>query len=270
MPRYRIHDLERDEMQEMELPGPLRPVTLLPVPYVSQLEEGALAHRNDCGAAAAVMLLRACRGVTVSVDEFYDRVNAVGDGMLSIVGIRTALEGYRLFTEWRSGLTPANLYNYLMAGRPPMALIKYGVLRNLGLTEDKSFDGPHFVVVVGMDTRLVYVHDPLYHGRGGEAVGYPVNAFREAWVGAGRDPQYPAPESSALIPYSSVSTIGTNTPLYRAQVLTALRVRSGPGTTFGQVGLLNAGEIIGVYREQGGWGEIEPGLWVSLAYTRRL
>ena len=59
MTTYRVTNLDVPEefVDYPDIVAGIRPASLLPVPYVSQLEEGAKLHNNDCGAACGVMLL---------------------------------------------------------------------------------------------------------------------------------------------------------------------------------------------------------------------
>ncbi len=152
--RYRVINLESGRSRDYETSTPLKPVTLLSVPYISQLGPGADSRRNDCGAAAAVMLLSAYTGKTLTPDAFYDKFNIPGDPYLSINQLRDALGSEGILTELKAGLTLRDLFGYLLAGRPSIVLIKYSVLRDAGLTE-KSFSGPHFSVVAGMDLKYI-------------------------------------------------------------------------------------------------------------------
>ena len=43
--RYKVEEIDTGAVQEYQLGNPLRPVTLLSVPYVSQLSPEADAHR---------------------------------------------------------------------------------------------------------------------------------------------------------------------------------------------------------------------------------
>ena len=48
-----------------------------------------------------------------------------------------------------------------------------------------------------------------------------------------------------------------------------LRVRSGPGTNYGQVGSLSAGQSISVVGSEGEWVQLSNGGWVSAHYVSR-
>ncbi|NPA06136.1 MAG: SH3 domain-containing protein [Chloroflexi bacterium] len=62
---------------------------------------------------------------------------------------------------------------------------------------------------------------------------------------------------------------GAPEPSGERRVVTAyrLRVRSGPGTEYGIVGVLQRGDVVTVLETKDGWGRIGPGRWIALRYT---
>lgn len=263
--RYRVLNLESGRSREYETSTPLKPVTLLSVPYVSQLGQGADSRRNDCGAAAAVMLIEAYTGRAMTPDSFYDKFNIPGDPYLSISQLRDALGSEGILTELKAGLTLRDLFGNLLYGRPGIVLIKYSVLRDAGLTE-KTFSGPHFSVAVGMDLKYIYLHDPLYSDPDeGEARPYPLDIFLKAWTDVATDSRFPGPERSAITPLGAV---GIRTRRRVRINAGRLNVREGPGTSFRAAGFVSLGQVYEVTREVGGWGEIGDKRWVYLAYTQ--
>jgi len=273
MTTYRITNLDvPEEFQDYpDMIAGMRPASLLPVPYISQLEEGAEQHHNDCGAACGVMLLKAYnKDLPVSVDEFYDRCNPVGDAYLSASQIKNTLAAYHLLSTWQVGLNLGSLLDTLRAEKPFIALINYGVLVRADLTERKSFRGAHFVVVVGLDNKYVYTHDPYYKKKNGEACLYPIDKFLEAW---GRCAEQSNPNYAALVPNYSVVAAQQPLPepLYRVRVTAnILNIRSGPGVNFLDVGDLKQGTELDIFQEQGNWGEIGAGHWISLDWVDKI
>ncbi|MEZ0395570.1 MAG: C39 family peptidase [Anaerolineales bacterium] len=262
--RYRVLNSKNDRVVEYDLGTALRPATLLPVPYISQLGPGADAHRNDCGAASAAMLLAAYLGIRMTPDEFYTRFNFQGDAYLSQLQIRNAMSSLGLLTDFRANLTYLDLFTFLASSKPVIALIRYKVLAEAGLTE-RPFQGPHFAVVVGIDCKYVYVHDPLYTDpAAGEARPYPLDIFWQAWKEVALVTELPNPERSAIIP-----TAGIGFRLARRVRVTAasLNVRAGPGGNYPAVGVARKDEIYEVTRELNGWGEIGENRWIALTYT---
>lgn len=262
--RFKVEDLSSGTAVEYDLGNALRPVTLLPVPYVSQLGTGADAHANDCGAASAVMLMRAYQKSTMTPDHFYTQFNIPGDPFLSVTQIRNALNSLGIPTEFRAGMSVPDLFNLMASGKPAIVLIRYKVLFEAGLTE-KSFQGPHFAVVVGLDPKYIYIHDPLYSNPlAGEAHPYPLDTFWQAWKEVATDPSFPNPERSAIIPLAGLGfqvarKVKINT--------SSLNVRSGPGLNMSVVGSVKRGQIYSITREVNGWGEIGFNQWIKLSYT---
>ncbi len=262
--RFKVEEMDTGAVQEYQLGNPLRPVTLLSVPYISQLGTGADAHANDCGAACAAMLLSAYQKSSITPDEFYTQFNIPGDPYLSVTQIRNALNRLGLLTDFRAGLSIPDLFNLVATGKPAVVLIRYKVLYEAGLTE-KTFQGPHFAVVVGLDPKFIYLHDPLYTDPGaGESHAYPLEVFWQAWKAAATDPAFPNPERSAIIPLAPIGfqvnqVVKVNTP--------SLNVRSAPTLTAGVVGSVKKGDMLPISREINGWGEIGTDRWIKLSYT---
>ena len=272
MTTFRVTNLDTQEFVDYpDIIAGVRPAGLLPVPYVSQLEEGAKLHNNDCGAACGVMLVRAYnKQVEVTVDEFYDRCNPAGDEYLSASQIKGTLTAYYLQSTWQVGMSLSSLLDTLRAEKPLLVLVNYGVLVRAGLTEKKGFKGAHFMVVVGMDNKYVYTHDPYCTKKNGEACLFPIDKFLEAW---GRCGEQSNPNNAALIPNYSVISAQQPLPvaLYRIRVTAnMLNIRSGPGVNFLDIGDLKQGAELDIFKEQNGWGEIGSDHWISLQYTVRI
>lgn len=263
--RFRVQDLDTNEITDYDnWSTAFKPVTLLPVPYVSQLGAGAEAHKNDCGAACAVMFLRAYTNTNMTPDEFYTTFNIAGDPYLSVPTLRDAMGKTGVLTSFKAGLTMADLFNTFATGRPMMLLIRYKTLEDAGLTE-RHYEGPHFAVGVGMDAKYIYLHDPLYTRlSNGEAHPYPLDIFWKAWKDVALDPQFPNPERAAIIP-----AVGLGYRMEQAVIvnIATLNVRLGPGLGNVVVGTLRKGQVVNVIREVNGWGEIEPDRWIYLPYT---
>jgi hypothetical protein len=263
--KFRLQDLNTGEIVEYaNWSTAFKPVTLLPVPYVSQLGAGAEAHKNDCGAACAVMFLRAYANSTMTPDEFYTTFGLAGDPYLSVQTIRNAMSNRGVLTTFKAGLTMADLFNTFATGKPAIVLIRYKTFEDAGLTE-KHYEGPHFAVGVGMDSKYIYLHDPLYTKPSeGEAHPYPLEIFWKAWKDVAVEPKYPNPERSAIIPL-----VGLGYRMQKPVVINApsLNVRSGPGLNNPIVGSLKKGQMVQVTREVNGWGEIGKDQWIYLSYT---
>jgi hypothetical protein len=261
---YRLIDLDTNQSRDFEWGTIVKPVMLLPVPYVSQLGIGADAHRNDCGATCAVMLLRAYLGVNMSPDEFYTRFAIPGDMYLSVSQIRNAMGSLGLLTDFRAGLSLQDMFNTIATGKPLITLLRYKTLSSAGLTE-RPFEGPHFAVAVGMDCKNIYLHDPLYTKiSDGEAHAYPLDLFWQAWKEVGSNPDMPNPERSAIIPTAGIGFRMTRRVKITAQ---ALYARNAPNVNGKVITTLRKDEIVEIQSEMGGWGKIGEDRWISLTYT---
>lgn len=264
--RYRVDNLDTGHRAEFTWSSPFKPASLLPVPYVSQLGPGADARKNDCGAASSIMLLKAyIPNFQMTPDEFYTRFAIPGaDPYLSVTQLRNAMGSLGLLTDFRANLTMHDLFGFLAAGKPVIVLLRYKAFEDAGLTE-KKFEGPHFAVVVGLDIRHIYLHDPLYTNPAqGEAHPYPLELFWRAWKEAATDPKVRNPERSAIIPTAGIGfklsrKVKVNVP--------ALNVRASNGLSAPILRVLKKDEVVEVVREMSGWGELNGGGWIALAYT---
>jgi hypothetical protein len=210
------------------------------------------------------MLLRAYLNLQMTPDEFYTKFAISGDPFLSVTQIRNAMSSLGLLTDFRATLTVQDLFGALAAGKPPIVLLRYKVLSEAGLTE-KTFQGPHFAVLVGMDIKYVYLHDPLYTDPArGEAHAYPLEMFWQAWKEVANDPNFPNPERGAILP-----TAGIGFKLAHKVKINqgSLNVRWGPGTNYQIVGTVKRGEVFEVTHEISGWGQIGDERWIVLSYT---
>ncbi len=241
-------------------------VTLLPVPAISQLGQGADRFRNDCGAACVAMLIEAYSGQAVTPDEIFARITTQ-DRYLLASEMMLALSRTGISTQWWAGLNLGNLFTYLVERKPAIALIKYGVLRDAGLASS-SFEGPHWVTVVGMDTATVAINDPLSTGT--LPIFIPINVFLDAWTMVGRDPNVRNPERAAIVPTRQVGdpTKPAPLPVGKSMKVTAWRLneRQGPGISYPVVSVLEQGQIVQIVEEKDGWGRHGECRWSSLAY----
>jgi hypothetical protein len=247
------------------------PAKLLPVPYVSQKKEGALKFNNDCGAAAAAMLIRAYTDQGPTPDELFEQTGAETDRFLSAGEVMALLRSFDIRSEWQVDCKREDLFETLVTQRPLITLIKYGTLRDAGLTED-SFGGPHFATVVGMDTGYIYINDPLWEEEGGKHLAVPIHLFEQAWEEVGTDPEIPNPKRGAIIPLGKLGE-KTSVAIMTVQVIAAdgLNVRTGPGVRFQKVGALDQGEIVKIIEEHQGpnfrWGKTGERRWIALEFT---
>lgn len=264
--QYRVENLETGRTKEYKLENALRPVSLLNTPYISQLGPGADSRHNDCGAAAAAMVLAMYTGKFITPDEFYEKFNISGDPYLTVDHVRNALNSKEVRTDLKNDLSLNDLFDFINSGIPVIVPTKYDVLYKAGLTE-KTFDGPHFSVAVGMDTKNIYVHDPLFTDpEEGNAHAYPLDLFTEAWTKTTQISGYSIPQRSAIIPISPDSQT-----LKRVRVTVArLNVRKGPGTNNAVITVVTRGQEFDLLQESGTWGEIASERWIHLGYTETI
>ncbi|MFH0880992.1 MAG: papain-like cysteine protease family protein, partial [Lentisphaerota bacterium] len=165
------------------------------------------------------------------------------------------------------------LFNCLRQRRPVIALIKYGTLVDKGLTQYLNFKGAHFVVVIGMDTEYVYIHDPYSTNKKGEARAISIEAFWQCWKDAVKDSN---PDRAGFYPSLGIREVHGVIPPDRYQIkitCNAQRIRSGPGENFEPpIDLVPRNTVLTVYEEKGSWGRVGVGRWIYLGapYNTRL
>jgi hypothetical protein len=227
--------------------------SILPVPYVSQLGAGADQFVNASGAAAGAMLVRAYTDKTITPAEFYKQTGQSTDNPLSFAQISSTLSAHGVPAELRSSLKLADLSLILFSGRPVIALVKQTVLQQAGLTPE-TFNGPHYLVVVGMDVKQAIIHDPLRKDASGQAQGIPWLTFYQSWTQA---QDY---ERAVLVP---------RLQLVRRVHITAnvLDIHSQPSANATKSGTVSLGDLFEVTKQESGWGKIGEGRWINLRYA---
>lgn len=263
--RYQVKHLDTGLETEISLETAFRPLTTLPVPFVSQAGPGADSRQNDSGAAAAVMLLRAYQSNSAfTPDVFSARFALPADTHFNLTQLRAALASLGLSTESRAGLNMQDLFAFLAASKPVLAALRYQTLAEAGFAEYGP-GGPHFVVVVGLDIRQVYLHDPRCAAAAeGAARAIPLDVFWRAWSETASEAQAPIPERSALIP---TNALGFRLARRAKVKISSLNIRKAPALNAALAGTLRKDQVVEITRELNGWGEI-PGVgWILLSYT---
>ncbi|MCX6064799.1 MAG: C39 family peptidase [Chloroflexi bacterium] len=247
---YKVTNLDNNASSAYNLGNAFKPLMLLPVPYISQVGSGADLHKNDCGAASAIMLLRAYMELKMTPDEFYTKFSVPGDPYLSVLQLRNAMGSLGVLTDYKVNFTIKDVFATLAAGKPLIVTLRYKVFQEAGLTE-RTYDGPHYSVVVGMDIRNIYLHDPLYtNPEIGNAHAYPLELFWKAWKEVATNPKFPNPEC----PEVKVNSAFIN-------------VRATPEVNSPTLATLKKGELLEVVREISSWGQVPNLGWIYLPYT---
>ena len=228
--------------------------SILPVPYFSQVGDDANLPTNDSGVVAGVMLVRAYTDEKITPPEFIEKAAQSGGNALSFTQILNALSANGVPVELRSNLKMADLPLILFSGRPVIAPIKQAVLQQVGLAPE-PFNGPYYVVVVGMDVKQVFIHDPLRQDTSGERIGIPWLTFYQAWT------QAQGYERAVLVPRKQL--------VRRVRVIeSVLNVYEQPGgADANPAGTVNEGDLFEVTAQKNGWGKIGLDRWINLSST---
>jgi hypothetical protein len=247
------------------------------VPYVPQTGIGSDEHHNDCGAASSAMIIKFFNITCPAVDALYNEVSPNGDAYLSYANLFKLLDTRGIDADYFVLVSNGELYEYLTRGTPVIALIHYGSLETI---RPNSFKGAHFVVVIGMDMKYVYIHDPLSNISSGECIQVPIALWNNCWTTTDGD----NPQRSCLVPNKTVSP--TVLKVVYPRDTNGCTIRSVPGvTTSGRLyyiiydptftriaSRMLVYEIREVMRDGilEKWGRISPTQqhWVCLTYTR--
>ena len=247
----------------------------LPVPFVSQITPGAQEHYNDCGAACALMVLRAYNlGAELTVDQIYNKIAPSGDQALSAGGLQSLLAAttFGVKNKWRVDLSLHDLYDALVDRRPIIALIHYAPLVKAGLTEKAGFLGAHFVVVVGMDIKNVSILDP--YTTSGTERDIPVAIFRDTWTQCHLDGN---PNGGAIVitlPIQDLSTPALPPAGVKYNLaVNGINVRTVPGgtgaETFVRTIWRGVSPTVYITTISGEWGRLADGSgWVFMSYLK--
>jgi len=270
-------------------------VTTLPVPYISQIDEGRPI--NDCGPACALMVARAYgKAHDTSIDDLYAR-HKLADAPLLVSTIMQLLSSLGVPCH-RETASLARLRALLDEGHPAILLVDYGPVMAAGLHQF-SIRGGHFVVATGHGPGYVTVHDPYQTDARGAHVRWPEAVLDAAWRPHGQynytaivpDEPLGSKEGdvmadiekarvkiqeahAALTAAMEALTDDTPTPMPEpGPVLevfntggATLRVRSAPNGPI--IGALRPGQRVRELERRDGWVRHDAGGWSSAAYLR--
>ncbi|HMN10899.1 MAG TPA: cysteine peptidase family C39 domain-containing protein [Bellilinea sp.] len=137
----------------------------LPVPYISQIDEGRLAI-NDCGPACALMVARAYgRALNTGIDDLYRRYGWADKG-LYVSTIQTLLSNLGVSCTRIQG-NLQKLDGWVQAGFPAILLI--------------DLYGGHFAVATGLTADGYLIHDPYRRGAEGAYMEIPDARMEALW-----------------------------------------------------------------------------------------
>lgn len=161
------------------------------IPYKSQYDPDASDFRNDCGPACLAMVLNAF-DVGVTTNAVYRKTGTEPNGYVWVSQLIRAARAYGVPYDYVFPWDINQLKVSVNAGKPVIPLVHYGAWSKIdpGVSTQKSFAGPHFVVVLGYDDQHIYVNDPLWTGTRrseGEHKRWTYKEFNAAWGSAHKD-----------------------------------------------------------------------------------
>lgn len=200
--------------------------------YKSQLSQGAMKFKNDCGAASCGMIVDKVKKISTSIDELYLQAKPNGiDSGLSIYDMQLLLRKYDINSAIKWTHSIDDIISNIDTGNPVIAVIRYQYFRQFGYCEKGiTFDGNHILLVKGYnkDQQVLIINDPLYYDMHGEGIRVPFNVF----VKALSDPNcgmIVIPKIANIIPGGVVQP----NPYISYKVTNSLRnVRTGAGTQY--------------------------------------
>ena len=160
-----------------------QPTHLLGVPFRSQWDDDGDQNKSDCGPACVAMLLEYFLGQHVDINTLAREAGMSTTKRYTLPAdlIRAAnLHGLALVR--RTDCNMGMLQFALQSQSPPIILIHYGSLG--ALRQDTAYDGGHWIVVVGLTSDTVYIHDPDWKGdqrAHGCNLAVPRAMFENAW-----------------------------------------------------------------------------------------
>lgn len=206
---------DNDRRREDNQPG--RGRVKLAISHMSQQDTTA-SQRGDCGPTCLAMMINVQRATPLTIDEMY-RDTAVLKPKIGKSGPQSytswwemgeVAKAYGLATDQPTYQTAeialAELRRHVRNGTPLVALVNYGRWTDLPDIAENRFDGPHFVLVTGVDEEYVFIHDPLFtFARRQKGTHFPLSnaRFLDAWGNlSGDNPNY-----SALVPRWQVGRV---------------------------------------------------------------
>ncbi len=182
-----------DRRREDNQPG--RGRVKLAISHMSQQDTTA-SQRGDCGPTCLAMMINVQRATPLTIDEMY-RDTAVLKPKIGKSGPQSytswwemgeVAKAYGLATDQPTYQTAeialAELRRHVRNGTPLVALVNYGRWTDLPDIAENRFDGPHFVLVTGVDEEYVFIHDPLFtFARRQKGTHFPLSnaRFLDAW-----------------------------------------------------------------------------------------
>lgn len=132
---------------------------LLKIGYDSQWDNDAVVSKNDCWAASLEMVAKA-HGVDTTTDKI-TALSGAGTGYTNFTQARKSIKALGLKWTDNRNMTIKQLREAITNDKPVIALVNYSYMPH---KQDTKFNGPHFLVVVGIEGDSFILNDPNFWG----------------------------------------------------------------------------------------------------------
>ena len=115
----------------------------------------------------------------------------------------------------------------------------------------------------------VYIGNNKVEEAKGHAYGVVTSSITSGWTHWAQHKDIQKDNAPAPAPAPAPTPKPTATK-YKVTAKSGLRVRKGPGLTYGVVKVLKYGTVVTVYEQKNGWGRIGTNQWCSMTYLKKV
>lgn len=120
----------------------------------------------------------------------------------------------------------------------------------------------------GVKTHVgVYIGNNKVEEAKGHAYGVITSSITSGWTHWAQHKDIKNDYNPTPAPTPTPTPTGTK---YKVTAKSGLRVRKGPGLTYGVVKVLKYGTVVTVYEQKNGWGRIGTNQWCSMTYLKKV
>jgi uncharacterized protein YgiM (DUF1202 family) len=268
MTDHRLTNLSTNEQQTFSnTPAGLRPLHILPVPYIPLDLTPGQSFNHACAAACGAELVQAYKpNDPTTVSGVQTEMEAANINELTQDRLRVVMDAHGVPIRRETSLSLFDLFTRLQANKPLILLLSFSMLSIPGLPAVSEAEDTRFVVLIGMDNRQACIHDPAALAGSGAALCLPLASFENALHGATAGGVISTSDLySSLTPVYGLHNTGLEG--YSVRTIKKVNIRSGPALSYGDIGDVPAGVVKTIYEESSDhiYGKIAPGQWINLS-----